>query len=217
MDAVVFDFDGVICNSMPGHAAAYADVLEPLGISVTQRSVFLLEGARSESIIRDLAEAAGVSLEPQRIAELADAKQHAFKGRGDPALYPGALEVVEAMQARTATAVVTGTRLENLRRLLPGTIDGFGAIMSQEHYTNDKPHPEPYANAAAALGVDPARCIAVENALRGIHSARAAGYGHVIAIATTLSPGDLAEAGPDAIVGDHASLGDTITAALEAP
>ncbi len=202
MPAVVFDFDGVICNSMAQHAAAYRDLLKPFGIPVTDRQIYLLEGARSESIIQDLAVAAGVAL--QDVAGLANEKQRLFREAGAPSLYPGAASLVGSVQDRTATAVVTGTRLENLARLIPDLMERFEAIMSQETYQMDKPHPEPYARAAQALRVDPEDCIAVENAVRGVQSAKAAGYGEVIAITTTLASNDLGAA--DLVVPDHPTL-----------
>ncbi len=206
MDAVVFDFDGVVCDSMGLHAEAYRRLLQPLGIPVDDRQVFLLEGARSESIIRDLAEAADVPLSSEDVQRLANEKQDMFRSLGAPPLYDGAEQLVLDLQQKVPTAVVTGTRRENLDRLAPRLVSGFGAVISQEKYHHDKPHPEPYSNAAAELGIDPEQCIAVENALRGIQSARAAGYGHVVAIATTLLPEDLATAEPDAIVTDHEAL-----------
>ncbi len=199
---MVFDFDGVICDSMGQHAQAYRDLLRPFDIPVGDRQIYLLEGARSESIIQDLADAAGVMLDS--VAGLADEKQRLFREAGAPELFAGAADMVRAIQARTATGVVTGTRRENLARLIPDLVDAFGAVLSQESYAHDKPHPEPYARAAAALGRDPADCIAVENAIRGVQSAKAAGYGMVIAITTTLEPSDLAEA--DLIVPDHEAL-----------
>ncbi len=187
---------------MQQHAAAYRSLLAPYGIPVDDRQIYLLEGARSESIIRDLADAAGVTLAD--IPALADEKQRLFREAGASPMYPGAVALVQAVQARTQTAVVTGTRRENLARLIPGLIERFGAVMSQETYTHDKPHPEPYARAAKALGVAPEDCIAVENAIRGVRSAKAAGYGEVIAITTTLGRDDLTEA--DLVVADHVQL-----------
>ncbi len=202
MTAVVFDFDGVICDSMGQHAAAYRDLLAPFDIPVGDRQIFLLEGARSESIIQDLADAAGVSLDD--VAGLADEKQRLFREAGAPSLYPGADALVRRIQDEAPTAVVTGTRRENLARLIPDLVDRFHAVLSQESYTHDKPHPEPYARAAEALQRDPADCIAVENAIRGVQSAKAAGYGEVIAITTTLESADLHEA--NLVVPDHPAL-----------
>ncbi|MGB1586790.1 MAG: HAD family hydrolase [Thermoplasmatota archaeon] len=178
MDGVVFDFDGVIADSMGQHAQAYRQALAPLGITVEDADVFLREGARSETIIRDLAGNVDV-------AALSETKQRIFRELGDVSLYPG-VERIPSLQERVATGLVTGTRLSNLERLIPELLPGFRAVLSQEHYTRDKPDPEPYTQAAKHLNIPPARLICIENAVRGIQSARAAGYGHIIAIASTM-------------------------------
>lgn len=204
MEAVVFDFDGVLADSMPQHAAAYRRILAPLGITFEDHDIFLLEGARSQSIIRDLLERAERTWNQAALDRLADLKQQVFRSLGNPTLYPGAGDLIEACADRVPVALVTGTRRENLDRLMPRHVRRFQAIMAQADYTHDKPHPEPYAKAAQALGVDPAACIAVENAVRGVASAKAAGYGEVVAITTTLRKRDLKQA--DKVVKDHAAL-----------
>ncbi len=207
MDAIVFDFDGVLARSMEQHVVAYRRVLEPVGIAVPDRAVMLREGARSETIIRDLAADANVPLTEEQVAELADEKQRVFRELGTPGLYPCVdMLLRQVWEQGVPTAVVTGTRRANLERMIPELIDGFQAVQTQETYTHDKPHPEPYLNAAKALGLDPSRCVAVENAIRGVQSAKAAGYGHVIAITTTLEASDLSPTSPDELVADHVEL-----------
>ena len=63
--------------------------------------------------------------------------------------------------------------------------------------------------AAAALGADPADCVVFEDALAGIESARRAGAGRIVALATTLTREQLlAEGGADAVVGSFAEITD---------
>ncbi|MBW3583558.1 MAG: HAD-IA family hydrolase, partial [Euryarchaeota archaeon] len=84
------------------------------------------------------------------------------------------------------------------------------AVLAQDAYSEDKPHPEPYQKAAEALGVGPVECVAVENAVRGVQSAKAAGYGHVIGITTTMPTEALDAAGADTVVADHETVGARI-------
>ena len=63
--------------------------------------------------------------------------------------------------------------------------------------------------AAAALGADPADCVVFEDALAGIESARRAGAGRIVALATTLTREQLlAEGDADAVVGSFAEVTD---------
>lgn len=210
MHGVVFDFDGVIARSMEQHAEAYRRVLGPLGVTVTDGEVFLREGARSESIVRDLLAHAGRAYTASDIDRLADEKQRVFRALGQPGLYPGAREMVEAVQGRVPTAVVTGTRRENLAQIIPDLLDRFDAVLGADSYTHDKPHPEPFRRAAEELGLDPGDCVAVENAIRGVQSALAAGYGEVFVVTTTMDATQLRSAGATAIFADHAGLRDAL-------
>jgi beta-phosphoglucomutase-like phosphatase (HAD superfamily) len=59
-----------------------------------------------------------------------------------------------------------------LAQLPPET---FSVIVTGDQVTMGKPHPEPYQTAAAALGLDPAQCLAIEDSNTGAKSAEAAG------------------------------------------
>lgn len=202
---VVLDFDGVIVRSMENHAEAYRRVLAPLGVRVRDRDVFLQEGARSETLIRDLCAAAGKQVTDAGVRRLAHEKQALYVSLGPPELYPGAAEMVRSLRvAASRVGLVTGTRRENVLQRIPDLVPLFDAILAQDAYHHDKPHAEPYEKSAAALGLAPARCAAIENAPRGVASARAAGFGLVVAISTTLPETDLRPSRPDHIVRDHA-------------
>jgi beta-phosphoglucomutase-like phosphatase (HAD superfamily) len=56
-----------------------------------------------------------------------------------------------------------------------GLVERFGAIISRELQTHHKPHPDPFLKAAAALGVAPEDCLALEDSHNGVRAAAAAG------------------------------------------
>lgn len=199
---------------MEQHAAAYRDVLKP-HVYAYEEDVFALEGARSETIIQDLLAAKGKTLPEAEIAALAEAKQAAFLARGNPDLYSGTDALLTWALQAAPCALVTGTRRVNVDKLLPQASQ-FKALVCQEDYTFDKPNPEPYLNAAKALGVHPKDCIAVENAVRGIESAKAAGYGKVAGILTTMPAEPLFEAGADAIAAHQGVLPELLSEWLKA-
>lgn len=199
---IVFDFDGVIMKSMGLHAASYRHILAPYGARPTDRDIFLQEGARSETIIRDALEAIGRPADEETVSGLADAKQDVYLSLGPPTYHDGAEGLVRLARRLTPDlALVTGTRRSNLDQLIPDLLPVFRSVLAQADYTHDKPHPEPYTKAARALGIDPGRLVVIENAIRGVQSAKAAGYGLVMGITTTLTAEDLEAA--DAVVSDH--------------
>lgn len=79
----------------------------------------------------------------------------------------------------------------------------FDARISGDMVRRCKPDPEIYLTAAAALGLQPSECVVFEDAPAGIESARAAGAGRIVALATTLGIDDLiAPPGIDLIIPD---------------
>ena len=185
------------------HAEAYRRALAPFGIPVTDEEIFDREGARSETIIAEYLQRAN-NHDKATVKRVSDAKQETFRALGPPPLYPGAENLVRKIrEAAYRLGLVTGTRRENLTRLIPHLVPLFDALLAQDAYSHDKPHPEPYAKTVAALGLGPNQCAALENAPRGIKSARAAGLQFVVGIATTVPRTQLADAGAHVVVDDH--------------
>lgn len=215
MSGVVLDFDGVIVRSMEMHAEAYRRVLQPFGVDFPDRQIFEREGATSETIIEDLLRGNGENADKATVQRLADEKQRAFLDLGPPRLYPGAEEMVHRIRrAATRLGLVTGTRRENLAKFVPTLLPLFDAVLAAKDYSHDKPHPEPYERAAQAIGVEPRNCAAVENATRGVQSAKAAGFPYVVAIPTTMGRDELRAAGADDIVASHGEAAERIVAWL---
>lgn len=90
---------------------------------------------------------------------------------------PGAVELLAALgEAGVPCALVTMSYERFVAPVLAALPPGsFSAIVTGDKVTVGKPHPEPYLNAAAALGVRPADCIAIEDSNTGAKSAEAAG------------------------------------------
>jgi beta-phosphoglucomutase len=115
-------------------------------------------------------------------------------------LSPGARELLDFLRRREIPrAIATASEKENvdffIRQL--GLDEWFdeGRIIFDDGTIPGKPKPDIYLRAAAALGLAPAQCIVVEDALSGIQSARSAGIGHVIGITSSQNAETLREAG----------------------
>jgi HAD superfamily hydrolase (TIGR01509 family) len=87
----------------------------------------------------------------------------------------GARELLETVRsAEIAIGLVTNTNRPLVEVALP-TLGRFDAVVCGDEVERGKPDPQPYANAAAQLGVDPRDCVAIEDSPVGVLSARAAG------------------------------------------
>jgi HAD superfamily hydrolase (TIGR01509 family) len=90
---------------------------------------------------------------------------------------PGAVELLASVRAAGVRCGLVTMSYERfvapiLAHLPP---ESFSVVVTGEHVEQGKPHPEPYLTAAAALGVPPQECVAIEDSNTGAKSAEAAG------------------------------------------
>ncbi len=200
VSALIFDMDGVLCDSEPLIAeAAIRMFAERHGIRVRAEDFLPFVGAGEDRYLGGVAEKYGVRLQPGADkARVYEIYLELIPGRLKP--IPGAAEFVR--MARTAgfrLAVATSAdrvKMEgNLReiRLPPETFD---AIVTGEDIEHKKPAPDIFLLAARRLGVSPESCVVVEDALNGVRAAKTAGA-RCLALATGFSVDDLRAAGAD--------------------
>jgi len=94
------------------------------------------------------------------------------------ALKAGVVELLDDLDALgLPRAVATSSNRESVEYSLGrhGLLTRFHAFVTRDEQVNHKPHPEPFLKAAAALGVDPADCLALEDSHNGVRAASAAG------------------------------------------
>jgi len=73
-------------------------------------------------------------------------------------------------------------------------------VLTREDYVNSKPDPEPYLAGLARIGVEPARCLVIEDTARGLVSAKAAGLDCWVIPTALNRTSDFG--GADAVLGD---------------
>ena len=194
-EAVLFDLDGVLLDSMPYHCKAWQQVFARLGVDIQPEEIYSREGTRTAELARALVKDHGLELDEEAILHLIDEKSKVYNAISRAELMPGAVDLLEKLKRRgLLTAIVTSTFRENLEKILPPEfLRQFEAIVTGEDVSIGKPHPRPYLLAAERLEKEPARCVAVENAPLGVKSAHAAGM-PCVAITSTQSADKLREA-----------------------
>ncbi len=173
--AVIFDFDGTLGDSMAAMMRAYRIWADEFGVSMDALCDF--HGVPSRTVSEALLPADLVDRASARIEELevADAE-------GVVAL-PGAFEALAALSdSRRAIATSCTRPLINVR--LPATgLPIPKVLISRDDVERGKPSPDPFLAAAEALGTDPTRMLVCEDAPAGVKAARAAGM-KVLAVLT---------------------------------
>jgi beta-phosphoglucomutase len=195
IEAVLFDCDGVIINSMPVHAEAWCRLFASYGISIQPVDIYLEEGRGIIDVAQIILNRNGHAAKGLTAQQLAHEKEQMVLKEKKISIFPEIPAVLEELQANNAkTGVVTGSNLRLVKSVIPESIlKIFAAIITADDVRNGKPAPDPYLCAAKHLRVHPENCLVVENAPLGIQAAKNAGM-QVIAIATTLSPSHLQEA-----------------------
>lgn len=178
-DAVLFDLDGVLVDSEPWwdevRVEFARDNNRPWGPD-DQRAVM---GGNSR-------EWAGVMRERLDLGHLEqDAIQDAivagvvakYRAAAVLPLIPGAVETVRRVAATHPVAIVSSAH----RAVIEAAVDALGLgsildeIVSSDDVTAGKPDPAVYVLAAARLGVDPGRCLVVEDSVNGVRAGKDAG------------------------------------------
>ncbi|MEI8079739.1 MAG: HAD-IA family hydrolase [bacterium] len=198
--AVLFDMDGVLIDSEPLICRAAMAGLAEFGIHAQATDFLPFVGAGEDRYIGGVAEAYGKPyvLEMKRrvyarYLELVVRDGHPF---------PGVPELLGALQARKILFAVASSadRIKVDANLLAMGVPSawFGAVLAGEDVTRKKPAPDLYLAAAARLGVAPAACCVVEDAIHGVAAARAAGM-RCAAVATSFPAAQLLEAGAQVV------------------
>lgn len=185
--AVIFDMDGVLCDSEPLICTAAVAMFAELGVHVQRDDFLPFVGTGEDRYIGGVAEKYGVSL------NIPKAKQRTYEIY--LALVPqqlnafaGAADLVRACRrAGLKTAVASSADMvkikANLRKIgLPA--EEWDAVVSSEDVVKKKPAPDLFLAAARKLQVAPSGCTVIEDAVHGVEAAKAAGM-MCIAVAQT--------------------------------
>jgi HAD superfamily hydrolase (TIGR01509 family) len=188
--AVVFDLDGVIVDSEQVWDEVREAYVRETGGTYTDESARDMMGMSSPEWSRYMAEALRVPGTPEEINAAIVERMLARYGEAPP-LLPGALEAVRRVGASVPLAIASSSNRELIDVVLraSGLAADFRATVSSEEVPRGKPWPDVYLEAARRLGVDPARCGAVEDSHNGIRSAKAAGM-RVVAVPNAHYPPD---------------------------
>ena len=190
---MIFDLDGVLAVSEPLLAEAAIALFAEKGVAMTAADFRPFIGMGEDRYVGGPAEAKGVEVDLARDkARLYEIYEELIRGRLKA--LPGAVEAVERCRERGFyIAVASGADrikvLANLREIgLPESV--FDTVVDGNQVVSKKPAPDIFLEAARRLGLEPAQCLVVEDAVSGVAAARAAGM-RCLAITSTFSAEEL--------------------------
>ena len=173
--ALIFDCDGTLADTMPGHFTAWVAALRAGGGDISEKQFYSLAGVTSAAIIDILNREHGYTL---NVAETVEAKEKRYvETQHEVEEIKAVADIARAYRGKVPMAVASG----GLRSVVHATLDTIGlrplfdAIVTAEDVVYGKPAPDIFLEAAARLGVAPIDCIVYEDGDPGIVAARAAG------------------------------------------
>ncbi len=202
LTAVVFDMDGVLVASTEAHVQAWTRFLEERSIPPPTAGVRSLFGRRAADALAHLLDLDADSTQVQAALDDLEAYADALLDEHGPGqqLVKGVPEMVDDLRdSGWRLGVATSARRHVAEHALGTLRTAVETLVAAEDVTRGKPDPEAYLTAAARLGVPPAACLVVEDAVVGVHAGKRAGM-HVAAVPTTAQTHALRSAGADAVL-----------------
>jgi len=220
LQAIVFDFDGVIADSEPLHLRAFQQTLAEEGIELRAADYYSRYlGYDDVGLMQALASDRGIAMNDRQITALVARKSAQLQDllHGGHVLFPGAVEFIRSAAAEVPIAIASGALRHEIVEIIgaAGVANLFTTIVAAGDTPQSKPSPAPYVLAFERLrqgsgrDLDPQRCVAIEDSRWGLESAHGAGL-RCVGVTNSYSAAELQ--GADLVV---SGLGDLTLPALD--
>lgn len=187
---VMFDLDGVLVDSEQLWNEAKETLVREAGGRWREAAPRAMMGMSSPEWSAYLRDELGVDRDLDEInRDVVGRMERLYRAKLP--LLPGAQEAVRALQPHWPLGLASSSNREIIDLVLEvsGLADAFAATVSSEEVERGKPAPDVYLEAARRVGVEPSRCVAIEDSSNGLRAAVAAGMA-VIAVPNPHYPPD---------------------------
>ena len=235
-DAVIFDLDGVVTQTASVHAASWATLFDEYLREHARRQgqpfkpfdlqddyLRYVDGKPRYDGVKSFLASRGIELpwgssddapDAQTVCGLGNRKNMHFRAELEAngvQPYETTLAFIRTLRARRfKTAIISSSKNCAAVLAAAGASDLFDAavdgVESARIGIPGKPAPDIFLEAARRLGVEPARAVAVEDAISGVQAAQAGGFGCVIGVNREGDPARLARNGASVVVNDLAEV-----------
>lgn len=222
LNAIIFDFDGVIADSERLHLRSYQDILAPEGVTISNEQY--LEkylGYDDVGVFKAVGRDYGIPMDEHRVSELIAAKGQRYESlaAAGEMLFPGAADFIRTASARVPIAIASGALTHEIEDVLERSnlLPLFPVIVGADQTERSKPHPEPYQTAFDRLRSHSGRdliawrSVAIEDSRWGLVSARGADL-RCVAVTNTYSEAELRGDAELIVPGLHALTLDALDA-----
>ena len=183
--AIIFDFDGVLADTMEDNFKAWRKALARYEKKLTVSEYFPLEGLSLLEIAKKFCREKGI--DGKFAAKLVVEKERNYANNNHFRFFQGAQNLIDRLfKKKVKLAIVSAGSEKRLRMTVPGDfLKKFNVIIYGETLRRGKPFPDSYQEACKRLSIKPDEALVVENSPLGIAAAKSAGC-YCVAIASTL-------------------------------
>jgi len=181
IQAVLFDLDGVLVSTDEYHYRSWLRLSKEEGFDFFDHEFnHQFRGVARMECVEILTRASGRTYTSEQKKEIADRKNRYFAESltsvTQDELLPGALAALQELKRR-GIKIAVASNSRNARPIIRqvGIEQYLDAIVDGHEIENSKPDPEVFLLAAKNVGVAPAHCIVVEDAIAGLEAAKRAG------------------------------------------
>jgi HAD superfamily hydrolase (TIGR01509 family) len=203
LKAVLFDWDGTLADTRQVIVAAFQQAMREVDVEVEAEFIERRIGTGGEQTIKEILQASAVPFDEALVKRLSARKVQAEIKMSDRVkLFPGALELLNALQGKAKVALAS----MNNRPVVDYLLDSmkirelFTVVVTVEEVSNFKPNPEIFLKTASKLRCLPADCVVVEDSIFGVQAAKAAGMSCIAVLTGVYSREELETANPSLII-----------------
>jgi len=176
--AILFDFDGVICDTENGRYEAYCDIFEEYGYNMRSRCVMIdLLGLTGDGFMKKYFP----EIPPELVNEMVCKRQKYYMDNLDVFCrpFPGAQQTIKDLKQKGYyLALTTANATETARQLLQvaNVLDYFDCVCGREICENPVTKVKDYSNVHVHTGKKPEECIVIEDSPVGVAGAKRGGF-----------------------------------------
>lgn len=191
-DAVLFDLDGVLVDTEPWWDEVRVEFARAHGRAWGPADQAAVMGGNSLEWARIMADRLDLPHVPVEtvLREVVDGVVGCYRHAEVVPVIGDAPDQVRRIAREVPVAIASSSH----RAVIEAAVDALGlrdvltAIVSSDEVALGKPAPDVYLRAAAAVGVEPARCLVVEDSLNGVRAGKAAGMTVVLVPNASVPP-----------------------------
>ena len=176
IDALIFDFDGVIIDTGTPDYQTWREVFNSHGVDLERAIWSRLIGSEMFDVFQHLVDLAGVALDREEVLR-SRRKRYRTIVQASP-LLPGIHDhIAEAGRLGLKLGVASSSDRAWVEGHLADRelLANFQCVVTKDDVKNIKPDPELYLLATRRLGTSPDRAVAVEDSYHGVTAAKRAG------------------------------------------